>query len=96
MRERGEGEGWGKGKGEEKGRGGTPKGWLTSPMFQILKNTLITAVKHTNKQNNLGVSQALPSAAVAICLNPQNCAYLRMGARRRGQGALAPTWKVPN
>ena len=41
MRERGEGEGGGKGKGEEKGMEGTPKGWLTPPMFQILKNTLV-------------------------------------------------------
>jgi len=40
MRKRGEGEGGGKGKGEEKGMEGTPKGWLTPPMFQILKNTL--------------------------------------------------------
>jgi len=40
MRERGEGEEGGKGKGEEKGREGTPKGWLTPPTFQILKNTL--------------------------------------------------------
>jgi len=40
MRERGEGEGGGKGIGEEKGREGTPKGSLTPPMFQILKNTL--------------------------------------------------------
>jgi len=31
MRERGEGEEGGKGKGEEKGREGTPKGWLTPP-----------------------------------------------------------------
>jgi len=47
MRERGEGEGGGKGKGEEKGREGTPKGWLTPPMFQILKNTLrIVENKH--------------------------------------------------
>jgi len=44
MRERGEGEGGGKGKGEEKGSEGTPKGWLTPPMFQILKNTLVTGV----------------------------------------------------
>ena len=45
MRETGEGEGGGKGKGEEKGREGTPKGWLTPPgppMFQILKNTLLS------------------------------------------------------
>ena len=41
MREREEGQGGGKGKGEEKGREGTLKGWLTPPMFQILKNTLI-------------------------------------------------------
>ena len=44
MRERGEVEGGGKGKGEEKGSEGTPKGWLTPPMFQILKNTLVTGV----------------------------------------------------
>jgi len=31
MRERGEGEGGGKGRGEEKGREGTPNGWLTPP-----------------------------------------------------------------
>ena len=43
MRERGKGEGGEKGKGEEKGREGTPKGWLTPPMFQILKNTLDVA-----------------------------------------------------
>jgi len=30
------GESEGKGK-EEEGKGGTPKGWLTPPMFQILK-----------------------------------------------------------
>jgi len=29
------GEGW-----NEKGREGTPKGWLTPPTFEILKNTL--------------------------------------------------------
>ena len=29
-----------KGREEEKGIKGTPKGWLTPPMFQILKNTL--------------------------------------------------------
>ena len=39
--ERGRG-GRGKGRREEKGREGTPKGWLTPPMFQILKNTLVT------------------------------------------------------
>jgi len=39
-RKRGEGKGGGKERAEEKGREGTPKGWLTPPMFQILKNTL--------------------------------------------------------
>jgi len=30
-REREEGDGWGKGRGEEKGREGTPMGWLKPP-----------------------------------------------------------------
>jgi len=38
--ERGEGEG-GEME-EERRREGTPKSWLTPPMFQILKNTLVT------------------------------------------------------
>jgi len=47
-RERGRGrggreEGEGGERGEEKGR--DPKGWLTSPMFQILENTLISTIQ---------------------------------------------------
>jgi len=41
-RERGEGEGGRNGRGEEKGR--DPQGLVDTPMFQILKNTLVCAV----------------------------------------------------
>ena len=43
-RERRGGEGE-EGKGRGKGTEGTPNGWLTPPIFQILKKTLLNAVK---------------------------------------------------
>jgi len=36
------GEGKGKGEGKGEGKEGTPKVWLTPPMFEILKNTLVS------------------------------------------------------
>ena len=41
-----------RGRGEEKGREGTPKGWLTPPMFQILKNTLVCRRRYESRRSS--------------------------------------------
>ena len=44
----------------ERGREGTPKGWLTPPMFQILKNTLVL-LPHD-------AMQAQPMLSCGVCM----------------------------
>jgi len=53
----------------------------------------LNSCKANKQAEQPGVSQSFP-AVVEICLNPQNRAYLRMGARRRGKGRHLAPWEM--
>jgi len=74
------GEGKGKGEGKGEGKEGTPKVWLTPPMFEILKNTLVSIM--ITMQNGTGNrSSATEDDFVLVSNRIFNISFLCLDAR---------------